>query len=353
MAIIILIFTIQASTAFEDDNNYNLTEITDIDSQIDFNTSIETTESNNEANLVSVSNENVLAAADSDVLGRNIYVTQNTLYSLRSTLINANSGDNIFLNGLTFTGSASTAWVSRSDIHIYGGSFIGDTNKATIDLSSFSENSPVWRLQGDSSVEGVIFKNYVRPNSYALLAFGSESNHMANERVINCEFIDNIAKEILIYRLRGENSALINSTFINNTASLIVDLTEKSTEFVTNSFEGSGNKFINNTGMKSESNPTSSLGLCFKVFAHNSKFDDNTFINNTNAVHGTAYCITGENVIVSNNYIANNEAVYGSGIEAHNGHVSVYNTTFIGNIAQGNHSRAPERDGSGAAIAFV
>ena len=120
-------------------------------------------------------------------------------------------------------------------------------------------------------------------------------------------------------------------------------------------FQANNNIFIDNVGTADYNLTTRSLGLALKLWneAVNVTLDNNIFINNTNAVHGAAYCIIGTNVTITNNYIEANQAVYGAGIEAHNGNITIKDSIFVNNVASGNHSQHAYRDGSGAAIALL
>ena len=138
---------------------------------------------------------------------------------------------------------------------------------------------------------------------------------------------------IINYNAENCNGATIeNCVFYNNTASVIVNIPSATTKFIVKN-----SLFENNKGTCNNINNsnTNSLGLCIKVGSNGSIFDNNTFINNTNAVHGAAFCVNAENVIISNSHIENNSASYGAAIECHKGTMKVYNTTFIGNKAYG------------------
>ncbi|MDO5859145.1 right-handed parallel beta-helix repeat-containing protein [Methanobrevibacter sp.] len=366
MAIIILIFAIQASCALDDDNDFNLTQTTDIgDNDVQIDSVDEVILDDNEIaseNISESSQNDVLGISDEDVLGRNVYVTDGSYATLRSALMNnVNNGDNVFLNGLTFSGAPSGSIIIKKNVNIYGGSSIDDPTPAVFDLSQFTNNVV---LQTDTngctdfSINNIVFKNYYNKACAYMITAGMTKSYMTRSIINNCTFINNTVSNtgsVIRFITYGSNNELSKCKFYNNTGSLLVDVsTRQSNSEYSDGFKGYDNVFINNTGTKQFSSVKQSLGLCIKVYdkVRSSYFDNNIFINNTNAVHGAAYCLLAQNVVITNNYLEGNEAVYGSGIEAHHGYIKVYNTTFVSNYAYGNHSREPSRDGSGAAIAF-
>ena len=371
MAIVILIFTIQASFALEEDNDFNLTKTNDVNTvnvQIDKNRSDNIIV--NDSKVAVNSTNNVLGATNQDVLGTDRHASQEGIYTyaqLNTFLRNARNGDNVFLDGITFSGTGSSIINIQRSINIYGGSTIDDPTPAILDLSQFTGNILI-QAQGsaiDVSMNNIVFKNFNRPESNYLIACGMWSSYMGAIVINNCTFINNTVAPggvIVRYVLYDKGSVLSNCNFYNNTASNIVYIgtrNENSPAWGADSFEAYNNTFINNVGTyDGGKNSTNSLGLCFKVmdYVRSARFDHNTFINNTNAVHGTAYCLMAKNVTISNDYIEGNQAVYGSGIEAHNGNIQVYNTTFISNLASGYYSSDKvneNRSGSGAAISFA
>ena len=348
MAIVILIFTVQASCALDEDNDFNLTQTNDIDTvnvqidnEVDSNILDEGDLVENESKTLStkasVSSENgvLKASNDNEVLGANRYATDNTISYLTSLFNSARAGDNIFLNGLTFTGSFTTISVNKA-LNIYGGSYIGDTQTATIDFSQCipTKNARI-KFSGITNIYGVNFVNH-----YYSSTTGDESgrgNLMTSSNALslyNCSFINNSVFQkscIIEYNNGGTGLSTINNcNFYNNSASLIISTKSNGMKFTANN-----NRFINNTGTLNLQNNTNSLGLCIKVQAAGATFDNNVFINNTHATHGSAYCVNAENVVITNNYIAYNQASYGAGIECHLGNVYVYNTIFVGNNASG------------------
>ena len=151
-------------------------------------------------------------------------------------------------------------------------------------------------------------------------------------------------------------------TFINNNANQMIAISGSPSDNnhrddgpVFYGLNASNNRFINNKGNQEFNSTTKSLGFSFKIWneATNVTLHNNTFINNTNAVHGAAYCIIGMNVTITNNWIEGNQAVYGAGIESHVGNITIKDSVFINNRASGNHSQHSYRDGSGAAIALL
>ena len=365
MAIVILIFTVQASCALDDDNDFNLTLTNDIDTvnvQIDdVNSEISDGDLTvNESEIISNkssvnSQNNVLSASnDNELLGQNRYATVATMDALRTLLGSAKSGDNIFLNGLTFTGPFSQ-FIVNADVNIYGGSDVDDTAKATLDFSEYINSGSKTRIvfKGNTNIYGVNFVNhYVSPTTGNELYRGHIMTSSNALSLYNCSFINNSVFQkscIIEYNNGGTGLSTINNCkFYNNTASLIIYTKPNGMKFTANN-----NEFINNTGTINMVNKTNSLGLCIKVCADGSTFDNNVFINNTNAVHGAAYCVNARNVVITNNYIANNQASYGAGMECHYGTVQVYNTRFINNNASGENANAESRSGTGGAIAFI
>ncbi|WP_295113878.1 CARDB domain-containing protein [uncultured Methanobrevibacter sp.] len=376
MAIVILIFTIQASCALENDNNFNLTQATDVKNinvQTDDVKEEITLAKDNISNVASVSSQKeVLSASndnnnpqdsnyteilgvsnDNDVLGRYIHVTAPTLSSLRLAISSANPGDWIFLDGLTFTGEVEQITIDKRLI-ICGGSSPDDNTRATLDLSQVlvSGKNKFQISKNTVDFRGIDFVNFYYPPSGSTIGRAHLMSVTSSVTMTNCNFINNTVFQksyIIEFTTNAFGSTRIdNCQFINNTASVIVSAGNSRMTFTANN-----NRFINNSGTMNNENETNSLGLCIKAQIAGSTFDNNIFINNTNAVHGAAYCVNARNVVITNNHIENNKASYGAGIECHLGYVTVINTTFINNEASGYHIRDPQRSGTGGAIAFV
>ena len=377
MAIVILMFTIQASCALEDDNNFNLTQTTDVDeinvqnddvekeftlsqdnisSEISVSSQKEVLSASNEDKEFQVSNDNqVLGVSnDNDLLGRYLYVTTPTINQLRTVINSASDGDWIFLNGLTYTGSFDKIVIDKRLI-ICGGSSPDDTTRATLDLSqaSISRNHKIQVSNSRVTFRGIDFINhYYSPTTGNEVGRAHVMSVASSVTMENCNFINNAVfqKSCIIEFTKSASglSTINNCQFINNTASLVISTNDAGMTFTANN-----NRFINNTGTINPVNKTNSLGLCIKVQVNRAKFDNNTFINNTNAVHGAAYCVNALDVLITNNHIENNQASYGAGIECHKGYVTVKNTTFINNEASGYNGNAPDRSGTGGAIAFI
>ena len=120
MAIVILMFTIQASCALENDNDFNLTQTNDIntvnnqivdDNVITNQVNDVKSELNDSADIkknVSVSSKSsVLGASnENNVLGNSS--NNKKMSDLQIILMNAQPGQNIFLNGSTYGGPFST-----------------------------------------------------------------------------------------------------------------------------------------------------------------------------------------------------------------------------------------------------
>ena len=267
-------------------------------------------------------------------------------------------------------------------IYIYGGKTKTDGKKSTIDLSEYSADYRFIDLSGGASnITGVNFKNYnaskynQRDTAMPFIFLGDDKIQNYKSSLINCSF-ENITlnkKQPLVrmaYIDSPQDSSVISESgglidgcvFKDNNASQMVAIAGSKSDGshsddgpIFYGFEANNNLFVNNKGTKEYLSPTQSLGLCMKIWneAFNVTLNNNRFINNTNAVHGAAYCIIGFNATVTNNYFEGNEAVFGAGIEAHNGNITIKNCTFINNVAKGNHTQLPYRDGSGAGIALL
>ena len=382
MAIVILIFAIQTSTAFEEDNDFNLIQTNDdIDTvtvQVEDDIIVEnTTDVINTSTEIETVNQNVLSASnDNDVLGapEEWHVSDNSLNNFLTKFRSISEDTNIFLDGRTISGASSLNGFPSGNcaINIYGGTSITDTTMGTIDLSKFTGSVSLFRFQGDTIIKGVNFINYdgsyAAASEYSLIQIGIQGSNVLNSNIDNCNFLNittNKKNRILTYILAGSifptsnptgNYMLSNCNFTNCTASQIVFISSNAGKYP--SFKAYNNTFINNSGLHDSILDTSnSLGLCFKINSNirDSIFDNNKFINNTGALHGAAYCVLGQRITISNNYIEGNQAKYGAGIEAHLGTVYVYHSIFVNNRAEGNNTYADNayRNGSGAAIAFV
>ena len=270
-------------------------------------------------------------------------------------------------------------------IYIYGGNTKTDGKKSTIDLSQYAADYKFIDLSGGASnITGVNFKNYDAnkyettqsdTTSMPFIYFGDNKIQNYKSSLINCSF-ENITlnkKQPLVrmaYIDSPQDSSVISESgglidgcvFRDNHASQMVaiagskdDSSHSDDGPIFYGFEARNNLFENNNGTMEYDSKTQSLGLCMKIWneAFNVTLNNNSFIKNTNAVHGAAYCIIGFNATVTNNYFEGNEAVFGAGIEAHNGNITIKNCTFINNVAKGNHTQLPYRDGSGAGIALL
>ncbi len=363
--------SIQASTALGDDCNFTSTRMEDADDieivGVD-NISRDSKSITNNSYIEESyfdglnSKKDVLGASNNnDVLRADVHVTGTNLQDVINAIRGASSNTNIFLDGKNYTGSGSQiARLTGNNVHIYGGSSINDTARAVIDLTDYYNNGNEFirfeKSAYGSSINGIDFINL--KNSNYIISMGLNSGGVNNVTVNDCIFINNTLRQggsVVRFILEGNDCGIYNSFFENNTASLMVQIKGRDGYSNKYDFKGHNNTFINNNGTTSITSPNNSLGLCFKLenAVSNAFFDNNVFIGNKKATHGAAYCILGTNITITNNHVENNSAVYGSGIEAHNGYVFVYNTKLIGNEAFGGHSRDPARNETGAAIAFV
>ena len=303
------------------------------------------------------------------------YSWDNTGSSGRATYItfrNLDPNDNSFSYNRNIT------------VHIYGGKTKTDALTSTIDLSKYAADYRFMDLSGGSStLTGINFKNFNVNNyektqsestSMPFIFLGDEKIQNYQSSLVNCTF-ENITlnKKQPIVRLAYQNAPLGSDpimsggvidgcSFINNNANQMIAISGSPSDNnhrddgpVFYGLNASNNRFINNTGNAEFDSLAQSLGFSFKIWneAANVTLHNNTFINNTNAVHGAAYCIIGTNVTITNNYIEANQAVYGAGIESHVGNITIKDSIFVNNVASGNHSQYSYRDGSGAAIALL
>ena len=250
-------------------------------------------------------------------------------------------------------------------INLYGGKTKDDGLKSTIDLSQYVADYRFIDLSGGAStITGINFKNYnatkSNPSDTTSMPFiflGDEKIQNYKSSLINCSF-ENITlnkKQPLVrmaYIDSPQDSSVISESggiidgcvFKDNHASQMVAIAGSKSDGkhsdngpIFYGFEANNNLFVNNKGTMEYNSNSSSLGLCMKIW--NEAF--------------AAYCIIGFNATVTNNYFEGNEAVFGAGIEAHNGNITIKNCTFINNVAKGNHTQLPYRDGSGAGIALL
>ena len=389
MAIFILLFSIQAATALEEDNNLTLTHTSDTNIQTVDNTKdlVDSVDSKTTdmPEIVSDSSNNqnlsLNKAESNDILGATDYNVDDygitTLEDLRTFVSSLSGPSNIFLQGKTFTGDITRTIVVDQEVHFYGGSSISDPTRATFDLSKF-------KLAGDfmfvsntvGSLNGINFVNANRTNDNSsfinksfvgksIVLLGNDYNYyVINYTVNNCSFLNNSldaepgrGTNILKFTIDGDNCAVNNCEFYNNRLGYAVHVYTKNNRQSDNKpFTANNNIFVNNTSNIGLERDATGKGLCFKIWSgvNNAYFINNTFINNTNAIHGAAYCLFARNVYIINNYLENNQAIYAGGIEAHNGYIYVYNSTFINNVASGDdHPTADAgRYSSGGAIGF-
>ena len=143
MAIVILMFTIQASCALENDNDFNLTQTTDVNTVDDNVISNQVNDVKDELNDSADIKNRISVSSKSSVLGvsnENNVLGNSSNYKnmsdLQIILQNAQPGQNIFLNGSTYVGKFNPI-VIKNNINIYGGHNTTDGIKATLDLSEF------------------------------------------------------------------------------------------------------------------------------------------------------------------------------------------------------------------------
>ena len=380
MVIFILLFSIQAATALEEDNNLTLTHTSDTDIQTVDNTKdlVDSVNSNTTVvpEIVSDSSNNhnlsLNKAGSNDILGATDYYVNNegitTLEELRIFISNLTGPSNIFLQGKTFTGDITEAIVVKSEIHFYGGNSITDPTRATFDLSQFKAGDNFINVtHTDGSISGVNFINANRTGDLSsfkgksLMLIGSPEGGVKNYVVSNCTFKNNFLDispgretNFLKFHVAGDGGAVNNCEFYNNRLAYSVHVYAVGNN---KRFTANNNKFINNTANPSPDSGANGNGLCFKIWngIRNAYFINNTFINNTNAIHGAAYCLFARDVYIINNYLEGNHAIYAGGIEAHNGYINVYNSTFINNLASGGSPQVKggDRNASGGAIGFL
>ena len=380
MVIFILLFSIQAATALEEDNNLTLTHTSDTDIQTVDNTKdlVDSVNSNTTVvpEIVSDSSNNhnlsLNKAGSNDILGATDYYVNNegitTLEQLRIFISNLTGPSNIFLQGKTFTGDITEAIVVKSEIHFYGGNSITDPTRATFDLSQFKAGDNFINVtHTDGSISGVNFINANRTGDLSsfkgksLMLIGSPEGGVKNYVVSNCTFKNNFLDispgretNFLKFHVAGDGGAVNNCEFYNNRLAYSVHVYAVGNN---KRFTANNNKFINNTANPSPDSGANGNGLCFKIWngIRNAYFINNTFINNTNAIHGAAYCLFARDVYIINNYLEGNHAIYAGGIEAHNGYINVYNSTFINNLASGGSPQVKggDRNASGGAIGFL
>ncbi|MBQ9026845.1 MAG: hypothetical protein IJ104_10855, partial [Methanobrevibacter sp.] len=299
-----------------------------------------------------------------------------------------NSGNNGRATYITFRNlnpnNNGFSYNRNISLYIYGGKTKTDAKTSSIDLSKYGADYRFIDLSGGASkITGVNFKNFDVNNygntksestSMPFIFFGDEKIQNYQSSLINCTF-ENITlnEKQAIVRMAYQNNPLDGDplmsggiidgcNFIDNSASQIVviagspsDNNHRDDGPVFYGFNANNNRFINNRGNAEFDSIAKSLGFSFKIWneAANVTLHNNTFINNTNAVHGAAYCIIGTNVTITENYIEGNQAVYGAGIESHVGNITIKDSVFINNRASGNHSQHSYRDGSGVAIALL
>ncbi|WP_292883231.1 hypothetical protein, partial [Methanobrevibacter sp. UBA188] len=250
MAIVILMFTIQASCALENDNDFNLTQTTDVntvnnqivdDNVISNQVNDVKDELNDSAdikNRISVSSKSsVLGVSnENNVLGNSS--NYKNMSDLRTILQNAQPGQNIFLNGSTYVGKFNPILI-KNNINIYGGHNTTDGIKATLDLSEFqcssqTSNTPRLQFKNICKITGVNFVNYnFTSDNIVPGAIIPERGNIITLRApcsfYNCTFANNTIYQksyVIEYsnndNIGGSGATIENCVFYNNTASVIV-----------------------------------------------------------------------------------------------------------------------------------
>ena len=297
--------TIQASCALENDNDFNLTQTTDVntvnnqivdDNVISNQVNDVKDELNDSAdikNSISVSSKSsVLGASnENNVLGNSS--NNKKMSDLQIILMNAQPGQNIFLNGSTYDGSFGPINIKQG-VNIYGGRNTTDGIKATLDFSGFN-NASGSRISfgAGCKITGVNFVNQYFYDSRTSGSFPGKGNMITAGKGVsfyNCTFANNTVymKAYIINFNAGDSSTIENCVFYNNTASVIVNIPSATTKFIVKNSLFENNKGTCNDIFESYTN---SLGLCLKVGGEGTVIDNTTFINNTNATHGAALCV--------------------------------------------------------------
>ena len=214
---------------------------------------------------------NLLSDTNEDLLTADIHISGNTIADINTAINNANSGDNIFLDGKTYTGfdaeSFGNGILLGKDVNIYGGSSISDTRSATFDTQISINIIQVY-------TPNAIISNINFNNNGVAMSTGSAIRVTDSVKIINCKFTNfNTIDGSVITSLRGVHKTVIihNCTFTNNQN--------------------------NNTG------------AALKLYSDNAICSNCSFINN-NAKFGGAIYWAGVNGTVSNCSFVNNTVIY-------------------------------------------
>ena len=171
---------------------------------------------------------NILTATNTDDLltANNIHVINgNTFDDIQKAIDRANPGDNIFLDGKTYTGSGTQIQINKQ-INIYGGSSITDTQMAILDgknLSRIMRNGG-GATQDYDAVNGSSF-NYIKfiNGNYSAYGHGAALDiNGHNNTVNNCIFENSTCTSYYggAMRIWGQNVTIKNSKFVNNKANI-------------------------------------------------------------------------------------------------------------------------------------
>ena len=298
---------------------------------------------------------NILTATNTDdLLTANVYVSGNTFADIQTAINNAQPGDNIFLDGKTYTGSGTQININKT-VKIYGGSSITDTQMATLDSKKYEQTIFYINKINNVVIENINFKNLGNNPTRTFKCINTQYSNHTN--IINCSFSDCIITNfgVVWYEgcmdanvigcnftnikassgiggilSRGSNGLIDNCRFVNCSA------TYASSIEILNNRGGLQNitncVFVNNTGSVEGTVTFRAGGYMINC----------TFNNNT-APNGGAICVFGSDVGDSKNIInctfknniATNTggAIYSKTSITHPLNVRIINSTFFNNTA--------------------
>ena len=153
----------------------------------------------NEAPILGASN-------DEPVLGADRHVSGNTVQDIINEMFNAQSGDIIFLDGKTYSGSGSRQWWHSQNldgITVYGGSYIGDPTMATFSNQGYTV------FLSDCNLNNVRFENI---NASTQLFWFAGSGSLTNCVINNCESVNQF---MWIAGANGQQKRVYNCNFTN------------------------------------------------------------------------------------------------------------------------------------------
>ncbi len=264
-------------------------------------------------------------------------------------LNNANNDDKILLEEGNYTGTNNTGLTINKNITIQGN---GPREKVIIDAQKLNR---IFSIGNDLNVTFINI-TFLNGNSSGGAIYCDHANlfDISEMNIINCIFKNNNGSAGGAIDIGADKLSIINSEFINNTASIqggaivfgynhdaysIIII--KNSNFINNSaFAGSGGAIITYPNIQDQdmiisdcnfiNNTAGGNGGAIHTQTNYTSITNSNFTNNSAINVGGAICDASKNSSnISNNMISDNKANRGGGIYTYNEKMAIYNNNTI------------------------